>query len=54
MGLKMGSSPFQMPINVAVQEPRAGVVSEESDRDIIAVVADVHNVADDGVDIVIR
>ena len=39
----------QMPINVAVEEPRARVVSEESDRDIITRVADAHDVADDRV-----
>ena len=34
---------------MAVQEPRTGIVSKESDRDIIARVADAHNVTDDGV-----
>ena len=38
-----------MPVNVAVEEPRARVVSKEPDRDIIARVADAHNVADDRV-----
>ena len=39
----------QMPINVAVEKPRARVVGKESDRDIIARVADAHDVADDRV-----
>jgi len=38
-----------MPVNVAVEEPRARVVREEPDRDIITGVADVHDVADDRV-----
>jgi hypothetical protein len=44
----------QMPINVAVEEPRARVVSEESDRDIITRVADAHDVADDRIIKVVR
>ena len=43
-----------MPINVAVEEPRAGVVGEEPDCDIVARVADAHDVADDGVYKVVR
>jgi len=39
----------QVPVNVAVEEPRARVVSEEPDRDIVASVADAYDVADDGV-----
>ena len=38
-----------MPINVAVEELRAMIVSEESDRDIIARSSDAQDVADDGV-----
>ena len=37
----------QVPIDVAVEEPRARVVSEEPDRHIITRVADAHDVADD-------
>jgi hypothetical protein len=44
----------QVPINVAVEEPRARVVGEEPDRDIIASVADAHDVADDRVFEVVR
>ena len=43
-----------MPVNVAVEEPRARVVSKEPDRDIVAGVADAHDVADDRVIKVIR
>jgi hypothetical protein len=39
----------QVPIDVAVEEPRARVVREEPDRDIISGVADAHDVADNGV-----
>jgi hypothetical protein len=38
-----------MPINVAVEEPRARIVSFESDRDVIARVPDAHDIAFDGV-----
>jgi hypothetical protein len=40
-----------MPINVAVEEPRARIVSEESDRDVIVIfyVPDAHDIADDRV-----
>jgi hypothetical protein len=38
-----------MPVNVAVEKPRAGVVREEPDRDIIASVANTNDVADNGV-----
>lgn len=38
-----------MPIDVAVEEPRARVVGEEADRDIIAHIAHAHDVADNGV-----
>ena len=39
----------QVPVNVAVEEPRAGVIREEPDSDVIAGVADAYNVADNGV-----
>ena len=38
-----------MPINVAVEEPRARIISEEPDRDVIVSVSDAHDVADDWV-----
>jgi hypothetical protein len=43
-----------MPVDVAVEEPRARVVSKESDRDIITRVADAHDIADDRVIKVVR
>ena len=48
----MSGSPFQVPIDVAVQEPRARVVSEESDCDIIPGISHAHDIADDRVNIV--
>ncbi len=42
-----------MPIDVAVEEPRAGVISHESDRDIIARVPVAHDIANHGIVIVI-
>ena len=39
----------QMPIDVTVEEPRARVVSEEADRDIITRIAHAHDVADNEV-----
>ena len=38
-----------MPVNVAVEEPRAGVISEESYGHIVARTADTHDVADYGI-----
>ena len=43
-----------MPVNVAVEEPRARVVCEEPDCNIITGVAHAHDVADDRVFIVVR
>jgi hypothetical protein len=39
----------QVPVNVTVEEPRARVVREEPDRDIIASVADAYDVPNNGV-----
>ena len=44
----------QVPVNVTVEEPRARVVREEPDSDIITSVADAHDVAEDRIIIVIR
>ena len=49
----MSGSPFQVPIDVAVQEPRAKIVSEESDRHIIPCISHAHDIADDRVVIVV-
>jgi hypothetical protein len=42
-----------VPINVAVEEPRARIVREESDRHVVARVTHAHNVADDRIVIVV-
>ena len=44
----------QVPVNVTVEEPRARVVREEPDRDIVASVADAYDVADNGIHKVVR
>ena len=44
----------QVPVDVAVEEPRTGIVGEEPDRDIVARDAVAHDVADDGVYKVVR
>ena len=44
----------QVPIDVAVKEPRPRVVGLEPDRDIIVRVAEADNVAHDGVVVVVR
>jgi hypothetical protein len=49
----MSGSPFQVPIDVAVQEPRTRIVSEESERHIIPCISHAHDVADDWVVIVV-
>ena len=51
----MSGSPFQVPIDVAMQEPRTRVVSEESERHIILRIraSYAHDVADDRVVIVV-
>jgi len=49
----MSGSPFQVPIDVAVQEPRSRVVSEESDRHIIPRISHAHDIAYDRVVIVV-
>ena len=43
-----------MPIVVAAEEPRARVVCEEPDRDIIAQATHAYDVADDGIVVVVR
>ena len=44
---RMDHERVQVPINVAVEEPRARIVSKEPDRDIIAIAAHAHDVAND-------
>jgi hypothetical protein len=45
---------LQVPIDMAVEEPRARVVSHEPNRDVIVRGADAYDVAHDGVVIVVR
>ena len=49
----MSDSPFQVPIDVAVQEPRARIVSEEPDCHIIPRISHAHDIADNRVNIVV-
>ena len=44
----------QVPINVTVEKPRARVVREEPDRDIITSVANAYDIAEDRIIIVVR
>jgi hypothetical protein len=46
---RTGHERAQVPVNVAVEEPGARVVSEEPDRDIVARVAHGHDIAEDRV-----
>jgi hypothetical protein len=46
-------SRFKVPVNVAVKEPWAGVVSGEADSNFIAICASAHNVADGRIDVVV-
>ena len=39
-----------MPVNVAVEEPRAGIVGEETNRDVIpSTVTNTHDIPNNGV-----
>jgi hypothetical protein len=49
----MSNSPFRVPFDVAVQEPRSSVVSEESDRHIIPRISHAHDIAHHRVVIVV-
>lgn len=42
-----------MPVNVAVEEPWAGIVSDETNRDIIPSDTNTHDIADNRVVIVV-
>jgi hypothetical protein len=44
---------IQVPIDVAMEEPRSRVVGEETDCDFITSVADTHDVSDDWIDEVV-
>ena len=43
---------FQMPVDVAVEEPGSGVVSGETDGNIVASATSVDNITNDGIDVV--
>jgi hypothetical protein len=43
----------QVPIDVAVEQPRTRVVGEEADSNIVTGIADAHDVADYGIDEVV-
>ena len=43
-----------MPVNVAVEEPRAWVVCIETERHVVTCLANVDNITPDGVGIVVR
>jgi hypothetical protein len=45
----MGHERAKVPVIVAVEDPRARVVREKSDRDLIASAADAYDVADNGI-----
>ena len=53
-GKQKNDGRIQVPVNVAVEEPRAGVVREEADRDIVTGVADAHDVPNHGIVEVVR
>ena len=44
----------QVPIDMAVEEPRTRVVGKETDGDIVARIADTHDITDYGIDEVVR
>lgn len=43
----------QVPINVAVEEPHPRVIGGKAERDIVASIADAHDIADYGIDEVV-
>ena len=43
---------FQMPVDVAVEEPGSGVVGGETDGNIVASTTSVDNITNDGIDVV--
>lgn len=45
---------FEMPVNVAVQEPWAGVVSGESERNIVSGASNAHDIAAHRIDVIVR
>lgn len=45
---------LQMPVNVAMQEPWAGVVRRESERDIVSGASNAHDIAAHRISVVVR
>lgn len=45
---------FQVPVNVAMKEPRSSIVSHETQSYIIFVIANVDSIPSDGVNKIIR
>ena len=45
---------FQVPVDVAVEEPRAGVIGEEANCDKIPGVTQIHNIPNNGVVEIVR
>ena len=50
---KLGRSRFEMPVNVAMKEPRSGVVRVETECNIVACSTDIDSVATDGICVVV-
>ena len=49
----LGRSRFEMPVNVAMKEPRSGVVRVETECNIVACGTDIDSVATDGICVVV-
>jgi hypothetical protein len=47
------NSHFQVPVDVAVKQPRTGVVSEEPNCDIVCFTAEAHDVTNHRIDIIV-
>lgn len=45
---------FKMPVNMTMQEPRARVVSNEAERNVVVGTSDVHHITTDGVGVIVR
>jgi len=54
LGKYDSESQLKMPVNMAMEEPRPGVISLESDSDVVTQTTNVDNVTDDGIVIVVR
>jgi len=43
-----------VPVDVAVEEPRAGIIGKEANCDIIPSLTHIHNIPDNGVEEIVR